>query len=332
MPRSPSALLTLSLALTAAIPTLLRAEVPRVATDIAPVHALVSRVMEGTGRAPSLLLPPSASPHDYAMRPSEARSLSEADLVVWVGPVLTPWLGGSIDSLAPEAEVLTLAEVSGTLALPLREGALFGGHTHGAEEASEGMDEQHEEDGHEADGHEEDGHAGGDPHLWLDPRNAALWLGPIAEALAEQDPDNAALYLENARAGQAELAALEEEIAKTLAPARGKPFLVAHDAYHHFEARFDIEASGALADTEALAPGAARLTEVRDAVRDRGILCIFAEPQTDRCLLETATEGSKVRFGTLDPVGAGLEPGAGLYPALLRDMAAALKDCLAPGD
>ena len=67
------------------------ADVPDVAVDIAPVHSLVARVMEGVG-TPDLIVAPGASPHEYSLRPSEAAALQEAELVFWVGPGLTPWL------------------------------------------------------------------------------------------------------------------------------------------------------------------------------------------------------------------------------------------------
>ena len=73
---------------------------PRVAADIAPVQSIAARVMAGVGE-PGLILPPGASPHGYALRPSEARLLQDADLVVWVGPALTPWLADPIATLAP---------------------------------------------------------------------------------------------------------------------------------------------------------------------------------------------------------------------------------------
>ena len=91
---------------------LAHAEVPRVATDIAPIHSLVSMVMQGAG-SPDLIIPPGASPHSYAMRPSEARAVAKADLVVWVGPSLAPWLEEPMSSLAQGAERLTLQDVEG---------------------------------------------------------------------------------------------------------------------------------------------------------------------------------------------------------------------------
>jgi zinc transport system substrate-binding protein len=75
------------------------ADVPRVAVDIAPVHSLVARVMEGVG-TPDLILPPGASPHEYSLRPSEAAALQEADIVFWMGEDLTPWMEDAVETLA----------------------------------------------------------------------------------------------------------------------------------------------------------------------------------------------------------------------------------------
>lgn len=373
---------TLPAAILASAASPLWADVPAVATDIAPVHALVSQVMEGVG-TPDLIVPPRSSPHGYAMRPSEARALSGADLVVWVGPLLTPWLADPLESLASSASHLALLEQPGTRVLAFREGATFEAHDHGdeghgAEEHPEKRDdhdahghdahgdeaheehdhEEHddEEHGHEGHDHDAHGHAGQDdaghdapapdeghddhghdeahahsgvdPHVWLDPQNGQLWLGQIAEALAELDPDNAAQYRENAAAAQAELAALEEDIAETLAPVKSRPFIVFHDAYHYFEARFDIEARGAISENDARAPGAARVSELRDLVAESGAKCVFAEPQFNPGLIAAVTEGQGTGTGTLDPLGADLEPGAALYADLLRGMAENMAACL----
>ena len=192
----------------AALGTAAAAEVPQVAADIAPVHSLAARVMEGLGE-PALILPPDASPHDHAMRPSEAAALQEAELVLWLGDALTPWLGHAIGRLAEGARVLPLLEVEGTTLLPFREGALFGegAHDHG----HGGLEEEH-------------GHGEGetDPHAWLDPDNAALWLDAIAETLAALDPENADAYRANAREGRSEIEAAAAEAERRLASARGR--------------------------------------------------------------------------------------------------------------
>ncbi len=115
-----------------------QADVPSVAVDIAPVHSLVARVMAGVG-TPDLIVPPGASPHAYVLRPSEAGALQDADVVFWVSEGLTPWLAGSIATLAGNAAAVKLLEVPGTTELAFREGPIFatdadasnGGHAEG---------------------------------------------------------------------------------------------------------------------------------------------------------------------------------------------------------
>lgn len=310
------------------------AEGPHVTTDIAPVHSLVARVMQGVG-APEVIVRPGASPHGYAMRPSEAAALEQADLVFWMGEGLTPWLEGAIGSLASDAHVIELLGAAGSRVLPFRDGIVFAAYEHGESHAEEEHGhEDHAEDsaGHEEHEHEEHddhghSHDGADPHAWLDPQNARVWLALIAEELAEHDPDNAAAYAANAEAGQAELEALAEEITAQLAPVHDTPFLVFHDAYQYFETAFDVTATGAIALSDAASPGPARIAALRDMAETRGVVCVFSEPQFDPKLVETVF-GSVATHGVIDPVGSQLEPGPGLYLQMLRDMAGAMADCL----
>jgi zinc transport system substrate-binding protein len=150
----------------------------------------------------------------------------------------------------------------------------------------------------------------------------------MAEVLAEADPANAAAYRANAAAGQAEINALMAEIAAKLAPVAGRGFIVFHDAYQYFESRFGVPATGALTLSDATAPSAARVAEVRETIVDLQALCVFAEPQFEPRIVTTVTEGTNARRGVLDPIGADLEPGAALYPALLRGLAGSLAACL----
>ena len=141
------------------------AETPQVAVDIAPLHSLVARVMEGVG-TPDLIVQPGASPHEYSLRPSEASALQNADLVFWIGPDLTPWLTDTIETLAPDADVTVLLEAEGTTELEFRESALFEAHDHD-DHAEDGHDD-HAEDGHDDhddhDDHAEEGHDDHDDH------------------------------------------------------------------------------------------------------------------------------------------------------------------------
>ncbi|MDJ1008455.1 MAG: zinc ABC transporter substrate-binding protein [Paracoccaceae bacterium] len=336
------------------------ADVPNVAADIAPVHSLVARVMDGVGM-PELIVQPGASPHGYSLRPSEAAALQEADLVFWIGEDLTPWLADAVETLATGAAVTTLLETDGITLLETREDALFEahdhdhGHDHGHEDHAEeehgehdhgehdhedhaeddhGHDDHahddHAPDEHGHDDHAHDDHAHGalDPHAWLSPDNAATWLNAIAAQLSAVDPDNAGSYFANAAAARDELAALAAEIDGTLDPLRGGTFIVFHDAYQYFETDFDFPASGAISLSDASEPGPARIAEIQGRIREEGINCVLAEPQFNAGLVATVLDGTDANTGVVDPLGAALDPGPALYPQLIRNMAEVLADCL----
>ncbi len=352
------------------------ADVPNVAVDIAPVHSLVARVMEGVG-TPDLIIAPGASPHEYNLRPSEAAALQDANLVFWMGEDLTPWMEGAVETLADGATVTTLLETDGTVLLDFRESALFEAHDHddhedhgddhGHDEHAEDKDhEDHDHDGeHDHDDHDDhaeekghdddhddehahddhadhedhadhdghddhDDHAHGDhdPHAWLSPENANTWLNVIAAQLSAADPDNAGSYFANAAAAREEMAALSAEVSKTLEPVRGGSFVVFHDAYQYFEDAFDFPASGAISIGDASDPSPARIAEIQARIKDESVKCVLVEPQFNPGIVEVVMDGTDANTGVIDPLGSDLEPGAALYPQVIRNMAKALADCL----
>jgi zinc transport system substrate-binding protein len=299
-------LVSLWLALACAAPGL---AAPLVATDIAPVHSLVARVMAGVG-VPALIVPPGASPHGHSMRPSEAAALDRAEVVFWMGEGLTPWLEGPVATLAGDAHVVALLGAGGSTVRGFREGLTFG--------AGDAGDQGHDDRG--------DTHDGADPHAWLDPANARAWLGVIAADLARHDPENAARYEANAAEARDELAALQARISARLAPVRDVPYLVYHDAYQYFEARFGLVPEAALSPGDAADPGPARIAALRDLARDAEVVCVFTEPQFDGRRV-AAIFGGAVGHGALDPLGSRHVPGPALYPMMLTDMADALVEC-----
>ena len=305
------------------------AEVPQVAVDIAPVHSLVTRVMDGVG-APNLVIQVGASPHEYNLRPSEAQALQDANLVFWIGSDLTPWLADAIQTLAPNASMTALLESEGTIELEFRESALFEAHAHGDHDEDKHADhddhDDHDEDKH-ADHDDHDDHGAHDPHAWLSPQNAKTWLNVIASKLSAADPKNAGIYFSNAAAGQTEIDALIAEVNVTLKPVRGMNFIVFHDAYQYFENDFDFPASGAISISDASDPSPARIQEIQGRISNEGIDCVLAEPQFNSGLVATVMDGSEAKTGILDPLGAGLQPGAKLYLELIRNLSKALRNC-----
>ena len=293
-------------------------EAPRVAADIAPVHSLVARVMEGIG-TPDLIVQPGASPHEYALRPSEAAALQEADLVFWISEDLTPWLEEAIETVATQAKVTELINADGTVRLAFREDALFEAHDH----------EQDDQEGEEhADDHANHDHGDHDAHAWLSPKNAATWLNVIAGQLSAADPENAGVYFANAATARAEIEALNAEVSALLEPVRGGRFIVFHDAYQYFEADFDFPASGAISISDATDPGPARIAEIQTRIAEEGIDCVLTEPQFNPGLVATVLDGVSAGTAVIDPLGSDLEPGPALYPQMIRNLASTLANCL----
>ena len=268
---------------------------PQVVTDIAPVHSLVSAVMKGIGE-PDLLLEATADPHHITLRPSQARALARSDAVFWIGPALTPWLENPVSALPEDARTVALMEVTGT-------------HLIGADEG------------------DDHGHGQFDPHAWLDPENAVVWLDAIARTLSDLDPTNSAIYSSNAEEAASELRALQTELAQDLASISDTRFLVAHDAFSYFTDRFDLGAILAVAENEAAAPSAGRLAELHEELEAAPVVCAFREPQQNPAVLDTLLQGSDTPIAVLDPLGSTLQPGITLYADLLRNIARTVKDC-----
>lgn len=292
-----------------------QAQVPAVVTDIPPVHALVSQVMGELG-TPTLLLAKGASEHDFQLRPSQAQSLADAGLVVWIGPGLTPWLARALTGLS-SAQELALLDAPQTRR---RDFSPDGAHIH---------------DGHIHDDHahgdapDDKDHTGTDPHAWLDPSNARLWLGLIADRLSQIDPENAATYAANAATAQAQVDALDLRIAAQLAPVKDTPFVVYHDAYGYFAARYGLSVSGSVALGDATAPGAAKLSALQETLASGSTTCIFPEAQHDPAFVAQLAESTNLRLGPpLDPVGSTVTPGPDAYANLLETLASTITDCL----
>ena len=287
---------------------------PAVVASIGPVHSLVAGVMDGVG-APFLLIRGAGSPHAHALRPSEARAVAEADRLFWIGPPIESFLERLVDSLPPGTAV-ALADRAGIALLPLREAGTWEAHAH-------------HDDAHQEEAGRKHGHEGHDGHVWLDPSNAARMVEAIVEELSGIDPANGARYRANGAALAIRLDALDRELRTVLAPLRTLPYIVFHDAYQYFEARYGTNAVGSITLSAERPPGARRISEIRATIAEAGVSCVFSEPQFEPRVIATLIEGTPARSATLDPLGAALEPGPGAYFALMRGLAAALTDCLA---
>lgn len=326
---------------------------PSVVVDIAPIHSLVSQVMAGVGQ-PTLLIPAQASPHNYTLRPSEAKALADAELVFWVGESITPWLVQALENLADSSQKVEVLEIEGTSTYAYREGATFEPYDHG----EEGYEEHHtESEKHHKDKHHEKGehneheahhddkhqqqkhadhhghgdyhdHEDKDPHAWLDPENAKLWVKSIRDTLSTLDSENASIYSRNAEQAIASLDELILSVRNKINALNKPRFIVFHDAYQYFEKRFDISAAGSIALADAEDPSPARIKEIRDTVKKLGVTCVFTEPQYNPGLVKNVFAGTSIStIGVMDPLGASLATGSGHYHQLIHGMVESLSQC-----
>ncbi|UIJ82099.1 zinc ABC transporter substrate-binding protein [Rhizobium leguminosarum] len=308
--------------------TMRAADAPVVVTSIKPIHSLVSAIMQGVGE-PELIVDGAASPHTYNLKPSNARALQEAKVIFWVGPGLEAFLEKPLQALGRDASIAALDDAPGLVKLPFREGGAFEPHDDAPEHES--ASGQHQADAaHNADpGHDSDhDHGIFDTHLWLDPMNAKAMAAMITTTLVAADPANALTYQGNAKALDDRLDALDAEIKGVVAPVKGKPFIVFHDAYQYFEHRYGIRVAGSITVSPETIPGAERVSEIHRKVGELGATCVFAEPQFEPRLVNVVIEGTRAKSGVLDPEAATLKAGPDLYFTLMRGIANSMKDCL----
>lgn len=288
---------------------------PKVVVSIKPVHALVAQVMGTTGK-PELLLDGPASPHTYALKPSDIAKMKGADLFFRVSERNEPFSAKAAIHLPKSGRLVSMIEAKGVKTLSARSGGDFEKHAHG----KKGHDHDHD--------HGKKAATAVDGHIWLDPDNAAAMIDAIAAELSVKAPANAAAYKANAEAAKADIVKLSADISAELKGLEAKPYIVFHDAYQYFESKFGLNVAGSITADPEIPPSGKRLSELRAKIERLGATCVFGEPNFDAKVITTITSGTKARVGSLDPEGSQLEAGPAFYGTLLRGLAKSVKGCL----
>ena len=142
----------------------------KVVASIKPIHSLASYLMDGVAK-PDLIVDGYASPHGFAMKPSHAKMLQNADLIFWVGEDIESFLEKPLSSIAKKAEKIELMEIKGLQVLKFRERNIFDDHDdhghddhddHGKKE--DDHDHDHDDHGKKEDDHDDHGHDDHDDH------------------------------------------------------------------------------------------------------------------------------------------------------------------------
>ena len=319
-----------------------RAEV-NVVTTIKPLHSLISSVMEGVGK-PSLIIEGTNNPHTFVFKPSHAEMIENADIVFWIGEDLEAFMEKPLESLAKNAKTISFMDLASIEKLKFREQNIFDDHDdHGHDDhddhghKDDDHDDHDDHDGHddEHDGHDDhddhaghhDGHNHGefDAHIWLDPANAKEMVLEISHELSELDPSNKSKYEDNASKTIVALDKLIEDVDKSLS--KDISYIVFHDAYQYFENRFGVIPAGALTLNPDVLPGAKQIADIQDVINDKGIKCIFSEPQYNPKIIETLGNDMNISTGVMDPLGAYIDSGPSMYSDLINGIANSIKDC-----
>ena len=284
---------------------------PRVVVSIKPIHSLVAGVMQGIGE-PALLLEGGESPHSYALKPSDARMLQKADLIIWVGHTMESFLVKPVANLSGNAHSLELMDELQGLMLAVREGGSWDAHSHRPDADADA----------DADAdHNHDAELRRDPHLWLSPKMATEIVSAVEQTLSRIDAAHQLQYQNNAHQLRQRLEQLDAKLDAQLAPVRQVPFIVFHDAYQYFEKSYRLTAIGSITVSPEQQPGAKRISELRDKIVTLKARCVFAEPQFQPRMIKTLIEKTQAKSGVLDPLGASLKAGPESYFILLQQMA-----------
>ncbi|MFC6670579.1 zinc ABC transporter substrate-binding protein ZnuA [Marinobacterium aestuariivivens] len=292
--RTPKLVVALLLSLLAAPVSALQLE-----ASVKPLQLVAAALLEGISE-PGLLVPPEASPHHYALKPSDMRDLARADLVVWVGPELELFLVKPLQQT--DARLLQLMD--------------------GDPGASMAAEDHHEHEG----GH----HHEVDTHLWMDPVLMLEAAQQMRDALTEIAPEQGPALNANFERFAAALMAKDRELRQRLSPLADRGFFVFHDAYGRFVSHYGLRQLGYFTVDPGRQPGARHLSEIRGQLQEKAAVCVFSEPQFRSAVVDAVTEGTGVRHGELDPLARNITPGPDAYLQYLDALAGEFERCLKP--
>lgn len=278
----------------------------KVLTSIKPLQLIAAAVQDGVA-IPEVLLPPGASPHNYALRPSDVRKVQSVDLVYWIGPAMEGFLPRVLNG-----RTLPSVAVQDLPGLKLRRFA-----------------EDSLSHAEEADEHDHDHRPGSlDAHLWLSPVNARVIATKMAADLSAADPSNAARYQSNLKAFDERLDAMDLRLKARLAGIAGKPYFVFHEAFDYFEDAYGLKHAGVFSVAAEVQPGAQHVAAMRTRLQEVGKTCVFSEPPLRPRLAETLVAGLPVKLAELDALGGYTPATAHGYEQVLEKLGNDLAGCL----
>lgn len=307
---------------------------PVIVTSIKPVSMVVAAIA-GDKADIEQIVSSTASPHDFAMRPSDLKKIINADTVVWVGESLERFLEKPLENAGKEESSIEWLALDG---MALHNFAKEHHHDEDEEDHDHEGHDDHDHEGHdhhvadgtheEHEGHEGHHHDGVDPHVWLSPDNVKVLAKAVTARLVSLDSANAGYYQDNLAAFEKGLSAKDAEIRKALNKVSKVPYIVFHDGYSYFEQHYGLSHAGEITVSPERKPGAKKVAEIRHEIQENKVQCVFSEPQFSPAIVKTLLEGSDVKTAPLDPLGSKVKMGTNAYFSFLDNLSGQFLSCL----
>lgn len=280
--------------------------VPNVVASIAPIHSLVSMVMEGVSE-PSLLIKSAQSPHSASLVPSVHKKIIDADLIFWLGSEFETSLAKPISALAGPTQVVSLMTQPTIMRLMNRDSRRFDAvELHGGDDHEKNMV---------------------DPHIWLSADNAVSMVKIISQILIEIDPQNRKQYLENTKKYSYKIQSVKQQTLKQLEHIKNVNYFVFHDAYQYYEHEFGLHFVGAFTNAPERKLGLKSVLNAKQSIEQNKVECLFYEPQFKPKLIVQIAKQTGVPISELDPVGLTLKPGVKQWFTLINNLSNTLVSC-----
>lgn len=302
---------------------------PQVVVTIKPIHSLVAAVMQGVAE-PQLLIQDNSSPHVHAIKPSEAEMLDRAEVIIWVGEIYETALKNRLENLEDNKIIVNLSKAKNVRLYPIRQDGFWGTGACSHTCDSCDTDNEKEDDYHCQHSSKDHSHEpfSKDGHLWLAPNNAKAIITQVTQTLTTLDPQHATDYLANSKKIINRLNELELEITKSVAPIKGKPYMMIHDFSQYFDRYFETNGVGTVLDASHSEPTPKFLRQVTSKLTNGNAKCLIVEPQFKSKTTQMLIEDTGIPTQQIDYLGSDLDKGPDCYFEIMRRVANGLVKCL----
>lgn len=258
-----------------------------------PLQRLVTSVTDTSQVEVSVLLERGVTPHDAVLRPRQLQQLVQADLVVWMGPEVEPYLTQWLKKRS--GPTLDISTLEGIKRWPMRK---HSGHDHG---------------------HTHDAHF--DIHLWWSRQNLMLAGNAVAERLVALQPELQTVIAPAQAKFMQDMAQLDKQFAP--GAANLPPFAVFHDGWQYLERDLGQDAAAGFVLDGELSMGVKHLAQLQARFKEHPVQCVLLEPGMNTSLVNKIIPGTPTV--TLDPLGWDA-PGQGVVD-MLRHAYEQLQNC-----